>query len=38
MDEVLAWADREIGHYAMYFFADNLDFSGEADASAGFLP
>lgn len=26
MDEVLVWARQEIGHYAMYFFADSLDF------------
>ncbi len=26
VEEVLAWADREVDHFAMYFFTDTLDF------------
>ena len=26
LDEVLAWAETEVDHYAMYFFADDLKF------------
>lgn len=26
VDEVLAWADREVDHFAQYFFADDLRF------------
>lgn len=26
VEEVLAWAEREVDHYAMYFFADDLKF------------
>ena len=25
-EEILAWADREVDHYAIYFFADDLKF------------
>lgn len=26
VDEILAWADREVDHFAQYFFADDLKF------------
>ena len=37
-DEVLAWADREVLHFAQYFFADDLKFfrhSGRVSGIAG---
>ncbi len=26
IDEILAWSDKEVNHFATYFFSDNLDF------------
>ena len=40
IDEIKAWADQEVDHFAVYFFADDLKFfakSGRVSGMAGFM-
>lgn len=35
IEEILAWSKKEVSHYAVYFFADDLSFFGKSGRVSG---